>query len=294
MRLSEELHPADLGAPAMPALAAAHEVVLEPNAGWRALDPAPLWRYRDLLWFLARRDIVVRYKQTFLGVAWALLQPLLSMIVLSVCFGRFLGVAEKTAVPYPIFLYAGLLPWTFFAAAVVAASNSFVANAGMLRKVYFPRLLVPLATLGAPLIDFAVALLVLLAMMVWYRIVPTAQILVLPLVAATTFLAALGVGTLLAGLTALYRDFRFVVTFLVQVWFFATPVIYPATVVPDRLRPLFNLNPMNGAIEAFRAALLGTPIDWAAWSLSTLVALACLIAGLIHFARVEHRLADEV
>lgn len=269
-------------------------VVLESRPGWRALSLGPLWRYRDLLWFLARRDVVVRYKQTALGVAWALLQPLLSMVVLSVCFGRFLGVAEKTAVPYPVFLYAGLLPWTFFATAVVAASNSFVANAAMLRKVYFPRLIVPLASLGAPLVDLGFSCLVLVAMMAWYRITPTAQTLLLPLLAGTTLLAAVGVGTLLAGLTALYRDFRFVVTFLVQVWFFATPVIYPATVVPERYRFLFNLNPMNGAIEAFRAALLGTPIDWSAWASSTLVALVCLLAGLVYFARVEHRLADVV
>jgi len=271
--------------------------VLRPRHGWQALDVARLLRYRDLLWFLALRDVQVRYKQTVLGILWAIIQPVVTMVVLSAFFGTLIGstVTGGTArVPYPIFLYAGLLPWTFFASAVTASSQSLLSNSNLIRKVYFPRLIVPIAAVGAPLVDYAVAFVVLLGMMVWFGVAPTWRLLLLPALVATTVTAALGVGILLAALTTAYRDFRFVVTFLIQIWFFVTPVIYPPSIVPARLRPLLALNPMSGTIEAFRAAVLGTEIPVASWATAAAAAMACLFLGLAYFQRTERRIADVI
>lgn len=269
--------------------------VLRSRTPWQSIDLVRLWRFRDLLWVLALRDIQVRYKQTALGAAWAVLQPVVTMVVLSAFFGRFLGVADKTGgIPYPIFLYAGLLPWMFFTSAVTASSQSLVGNANLLRKVYFPRLLLPMASVGAPLVDYAVSFLVLLAMMAWYHVGLTASILLLPLLVLNTIVAALGVGVLLAALTVSYRDFRFVVPFLLQVWFFVTPVIYPVTVLPGWVRKVLALNPMQGTIEAFRAAVLGRPIDGPLWSVAAATSILCLMAGVAYFARAERRFADIV
>jgi len=273
-----------------------HEVpvtVLDAGQSWRAIDPARMWRYRDLLWFLALRDVQVRYKQTALGVLWAVLQPVVTMVVLSVFLGHFAGLSEKTGgVPYPVFVYAGLLPWAFFASTVVAASNSLVANAAVLKKVYFPRLIVPLASTGAPLVDLMVSFGVLAALMAWYSIGVSVSLLLMPLMVLSVIVAAMGVGVLLSALTVSYRDFRFVVAFLVQIWFYVTPVIYPVTILPQWLRPIMWLNPMHGTIEAFRAATLSQPIDFAAWAASSAVAIACLVAGVVYFARTERCFAD--
>jgi len=263
--------------------------------GWKNLDLRKLNKSRDLLWILALRDIKVRYKQAALGAAWALLQPLLTMVVLSVFFGKLVGIADKTTgVSYPVFLYAGLLPWTFFAAAVTASSNSLVSNSNLLRKVYFPRVVLVIASIGAPLADFFVASIVLLGMMVWYQVAPSILLLWAPVLLALTLIAALGVGMLLAALTAVYRDFRFVISFLIQIWFFVTPVIFPVTVVPERFRPLLYLNPMFGTIDGFRAAVLGRPLDHAALIVSAVASVAILAAACVYFGKTERRLADVV
>ena len=280
--------------------------VLQPQRGWQPLELAKLWRYRDLLWFLGLRDIQVRYKQTALGAAWAVIQPLVTMVVLNVLFGKLMGLGAKTgATPYPVFLYAGLLPWTFFASTVTASSNSLVMNANMLRKVYFPRLIVPLASVGAPLVDYAVSFVVLLCMIAGYgalsgfgdtiyHVGVTWSMVLVPLLVGTTIVAALGVSLILASLSVRYRDFRYVVPFLVQIWFFLTPVIYPVSIVPADYQWLLALNPMSGTLEAFRGAVLGTTIDYAAWGISAAVAAGLLIVGLVQFARMERTFADIV
>jgi len=267
---------------------------IEPRHGWQRIDLSGLWRYRDLLWFLMLRDVQVRYKQTVLGAAWAIIQPLAMMAVASVFFGRLLGVAAKVSVPYPIFFFSGMLAWTFFSGAVAAASMSLVNNAPMLRKIYFPRLIVPIASIGVPAIDLIVSALVLVAMMVWYDVPVTAQLALLPLLSLTMLIAALGVGLLLSALNVAYRDFRYVVPFMLQLWFFVTPVIFPVTIVPPQWQWLLQLNPMGGTIEAFRAAVLGTTVNYSAWALSTLASSVLLFLGLIYFHRTERRFADVV
>ncbi len=259
-------------------------------------DLRELWRYRDLLWLFTLRDVKVRYKQAALGAAWAVIQPVVAMVVLNAFFGKLLGVAGRmdAGVPYPVFLFAGLLPWTFFAASVTASTNSLVANAGILRKVYFPKLLVPVASVGAPLVDYVIGLAVLLGMMVFYSVPFTTALLLLPLLVLSTILAVLGVGLAMASLTVSYRDFRHVVPFLVQVWFFVTPVIYPPTIVPAQYRPLLLLNPMGGVIEGFRSAVLGQPLDVPAWAVSVAVSGTLVLVGLIYFQHVEKRFADVV
>ncbi len=268
--------------------------LIQPRHGFQRLDLAGLWRYRDLLWYLLLRDVQVRYKQTVLGAAWAVIQPLAMMAVASIFFGRLLGVAEKVPVPYPIFFFSGMLAWTFFSGAVAASSMSLVNNAPMLRKIYFPRLIVPLASIGVSAIDFIVSAIVLVAMMVWYDVPVTAQLLLIPALSLTMLAAALGIGLLLAALNVTYRDFRYVVPFLLQLWFFVTPVIFPVTIVPPQWQWLLQLNPMGGTIEAFRAAVLGTPVDYGAWMISTAVASVLLIAGLLYFNRTERQFADVV
>jgi len=267
-------------------------ITLRARRGWQPLDAAKLWRFRELLWFLALRDIQVRYKQTLLGVFWAVLQPIALMIALT-CLRRVMGMGGANDV---IFVFAAILPWTFFAASVTGSTNSLVANAHMLRKIYFPRLLVPLAAVGAPLMDYAVSFCVLFLMMTlpWFAIAPTWQFALLPLLVLTTIIAALGVGVMLSALTVAYRDFRYVVTLLVQLWFFATPVIYSLDDIPERFRFVMWFNPMGGTIEAFRDAVMGTPIDYVAWAVSAQSAMLCFIVGLIYFCRAERRFADIV
>jgi lipopolysaccharide transport system permease protein len=269
--------------------------VLRPRRGWEFSDLAKLWQFRELALCLAMRDIKVRYKQTALGALWAVIQPFTMMVVMSVFFGRLINLEAKTdGIPYPIFFYAGMLPWTFFAAAVHGSTNSLVANSHMLRKIYFPRLILPLSAVGAPLVDYAVAFSVLAGLMIWYGIAVTAWLAWLPLLVALTIIAALGVGVLLSAMTVKFRDFRYVVTFLIQVWFFITPVIYPTSIVGDRWRWLLQLNPMGGTIEAFRACVLGRPIDFPALLMSASVSFLCLLTGLLYFNHTERRFADVV
>jgi lipopolysaccharide transport system permease protein len=270
------------------------ELVIEPPRGLAQLDFRELWRYRELLYFLTWRDVKVRYKQTALGAAWAILQPVLTMVVFSLFFGRLAGLGEKTDLPYPIYVYAGLLPWQFFAGSVANCGASLVGSANLITKVYFPRLVIPLAAVGAALVDLGVAFLVLVGMMAWYGIALTPQLLLLPLCLLGAVLAAAGVGTLLAALTVAYRDFRYVVPFLVQIWMFVTPVIYPTSIVPERWRWLFALNPMAGIIDGFRAALLGAPVQPGPLALSLAVALALFGAGAAYFQKVEESFADVI
>ena len=265
--------------------------VIEPPRGWRPIGFAELWRYRELLWVLVERDIKVRYKQTALGFAWAIIQPVMLMLVFSIFFGR-LAKMPADGLPYPIFVYAGLLPWTFFANAITSSAGSLVSSSNLVSKVYFPRLIIPLASAGSGLADFAVAAVVLLVMMLWYGIGWSLNLLLAPLLIAGTVFIALGVGIALAALTVAYRDFRYVVPFLVQVWMFATPVVYPASLVPTEWRWLLFLNPMAGFIEGFRAAFLGRPFDWTAIAISLAVAAVLFLLGAAYFEKVERRFAD--
>lgn len=283
--------------PQVSAVTERSSITLRPRRGMQSIELAKLWRFRELLWFLALRDIKVRYKQTALGALWAVVQPFVMMVVLSTFLGRVIDInmEDKTSgVPYPIFLYAGLLPWTFFAAAVTASTNSLVSNAHMLRKAYFPRLLMPLSSIGVPLIDYAVSFSVLLGLMGWYHVMPTSSLLLLPVLVLISVVATLGVGVALSGLTVSYRDFRYVVPFMLQVWFFATPVIWPVTIVSEKYHWFLRLNPMGGTIEAFRASVLGTPIDYGALGISAAVAVLTLVVGLAYFSVAEKKFADVV
>lgn len=268
-----------------------HVTVIEPQRGWRTLDLKELWAYRELLWVLTARDVKVRYKQTVLGFAWAIIQPVMLMIVFSIFFGRLAGMPSD-GIPYPIFVYAALLPWTFFANAVSTSGNSLVGSAQLVGKVYFPRLIIPLSSVGAGLVDFAISACVLLLLMAWYGIGWSLNLLMAPLLVAGVAFIALGVGTFLSALTVAYRDFRYVVPFMIQFWMFATPVVYPASLVPEGWRWLLYLNPMAGLIEGFRSAFLDRPFDVPALALSLGVALVLFLIGIAYFEKVERRFAD--
>jgi lipopolysaccharide transport system permease protein len=248
-----------------------------------------------LAWVLALRDLRVRYKQTLLGVSWAVVQPLATMLVLHIFFGKVMGMADRVGgVPYPVFLYAGLLPWTLFANAVTGSSNSLVGNAHILSKVYFPRLLLPLSATIVPVIDYCIAFVVLIGLMLWFQVPLSLGLFWLAPLILSTVIAVLGVGILLASLTVSYRDFRYVVPFMLQLWFFMTPVIYNIGFIPERYQWLMNLNPMAGTIDAFRAAVLGQPVNVGAWLMSTAVACLTLLIGLVWFAKLERKFADVV
>jgi lipopolysaccharide transport system permease protein len=268
-------------------------VVIDPAEGRPLVEVRELWHYRDLLYFLTWRDISVRYKQTVLGFLWAILQPFLTMVVFAIFLGRLAGIPSD-GVPYPVFSYLGLLPWTYFSGAVTRAGTSVVGNAHLLTRVYFPRVLVPLSATLSALVDFAIASLVLGGLMAWYGIVPArTAVLLLPL-AALTALTATGIGMWLAALNVRYRDVQHAIPFLMQLWMFATPVVYPASLVPAGWRPLFALNPMTGIIEAYRAAVLGTALDWPSLGISALSAAVLAALGAWQFHRMEQSFADQV
>lgn len=267
------------------------DTVIEPTRGWRSLDLRELWAFRELLRVLVERDVRVRYKQTALGFAWAIIQPVMAMVVFSIFFGNFAKIPSD-GLPYPIFVYAALLPWMFFANAITTSSSSLINSTNLVSKVYFPRLIIPLSSVGVGFVDFAVASSVLLLMMLYYGIGWSLNLLMAPLLAVGVMIAALGVGTLLSALTVAYRDFRYVVPFMVQIWMFATPVAYPASIVPDGWRWLFYLNPMTGIIEGFRSAFLDRPFDFAALLVSLVVILLTFLVGVAYFEKVERRFAD--
>jgi lipopolysaccharide transport system permease protein len=267
--------------------------VIEPRRAWRLLDFRELWAYRELLWVLAGRDIRVRYKQTVLGAGWALLRPLLAMGIFSVVFGRMAKMPSEGA-PYPVFVLAALLPWTFFSTATGRAAESLVGAQTLVSKVYFPRLIIPLSQLGVALVDLGIGLVLLAAMSLAYGLGIQANILLLPVALVLLLLAALGVGTALSALSVAYRDVRHVAPFLLQVWLFATPVVYPASLFPERWRWALYLNPVAGPVEAFRAIFLGRAVDPLALFTSFAVSSAILLGAILYFDRVEARLADIV
>ena len=269
----------------------ARTTVIEPSRGWRAVDLGELWAYRELIWVLTVRDVKVRYKQTVLGVTWAVIQPVLTMVVFSIFFGR-LAKIPSDGYPYPVFVYAALLPWLFFAGSVSQSAGSLVGSAHLVSKVYFPRLIIPIAGIGVGLVDLAISTCVLLVVMVVYGVGFGAHLLLAPLLLIAVVLTALGVGIGLCALNVAYRDFRYVVPFMIQIWLFLTPVVYPVTMVPERWHWLIFLNPMSGIIEGFRAAFLGKPFDLGALGISAMVAVAMFVAGVAYFERVERRFAD--
>jgi lipopolysaccharide transport system permease protein len=267
--------------------------IITPPRGWFAVNWRELWAYRELLYFLTWRDIKVRYKQTALGVIWALLQPFTKLIVFSVIFGR-LAKIDSEGFPYPVFLYAGLLPWQFFSEALSQSSGSVVGSSGLITKVYFPRLIVPIASVGGCLVDFAISFLVVLGLMFYYHVSPTLHLLmVFPLVFVTMF-AALGAGTVLSAFSVAYRDFRYVIPFMLQIWMFVTPVIYPVKFVPPRWQWILKLNPMTGVVDGYRSALLGKPFEWSNLCVSLAVTAIVFIFGLFYFRKQEVIFADIV
>lgn len=282
-------------------LAREHTLVrIEPSRGWMSLRLGEVWAYRGLLYFLIWRDVKVRYKQTFFGVAWAILQPLMTMLVFTIFFGGLARVGSD-GLPYPLFSYAGLLPWTFFAQGLSQSSNSLVGSANLIKKVYFPRLVVPFSSVLGGLVDFGVAFVVLIGMMAYYRVAPSAGMAVLPVLLVLATAATLGVGLWMSALNVEYRDFRYVVPFLTQIWLFVTPVIYPASRVEEKLRTLglptwiYGLNPMAGVVQGFRWALLGrVPFPAEALGVSAVVSTLLLVSGAFFFRRMERTFADVV
>jgi lipopolysaccharide transport system permease protein len=279
---------AEPSAPAAPPL-----TIIQSRSGWQALDLRELWGYRELLFFLTWRDVKVRYKQTALGAAWAVLQPLVTMIVFSLFFGRMAGVPSGD-LPYPLFAFAGLLPWTFFANAVSGAGLSVVGNERLITKVYFPRLMIPMSAVATGLVDFLIACGMLAVLMLYYGVAPGAGIVLVPVLVAGLVAAAMGVGSFLAALNVTYRDFRHVTPFLVQLWMFATPTVYmqPDRVVPGAWKVLLPLNPAYGLIANFRAAALGGSLDPYSLAVSLAVSAALFVAGAFYFCRVERGFAD--
>lgn len=267
--------------------------IIQPSRGLLSLKLGELWRYRELLYFLTWRDVKVRYKQAVLGFLWAFIQPFLKMIVFSIIFGG-LAKMDSEGFPYPIFLYAGLLPWQFFADAVNRSGQSIVSGANLITKVYFPRLIMPVASVGACLVDFAVSFGILIGMMFYYHMIPNlSTLMVLPLV-LVTILSALGIGVLVSALNTAYRDFRYALPFLVQIWMYLTPVVYPVTLIPERFRWVILLNPMAGIVDAYRSAILGKPFAWGNLGISLGIATVMFLIGLAYFRKTERYFADIV
>ena len=266
--------------------------IIKPTHGWASLGLRELWEYRELLFFLTWRDLKVRYKQTALGASWAIIQPFFTMVVFSLFFGR-LAKVPSDGIPYPIFSYAALVPWTFFATGLTNASTSLVTSANLIKKVYFPRLAVPTGTILASLADFGLAFVVLLGMMVFFHIAPTWNVIWLPFLLLLALITSLGVGLWTAAANVQYRDIKYMVPFLTQFWMFATPVAYPSSMLSEPWRTIFGLNPMVGVVEGFRWALLGTntPPGWTVF-ISAAVALILLFTGILYFRRMERHFAD--
>jgi lipopolysaccharide transport system permease protein len=268
--------------------------VITPSRGWVALQLEKVWEYRELLYFLTWRDIKVRYKQTVFGAAWAIIQPFFTMVVFSLFFGRLANMPSDS-VPYPLFSYAALVPWTFFANGLSQSSNSLVTSANLIKKVYFPRLIIPIAAIFASAVDFVLAFTVLLVMMLFYGIMPTVNVLWLPCFLLLALTTSLGVGLWLSAMNVQFRDVRYTVPFLTQFWLFATPIAYPSSLLSEPWRTLYGINPMVGVVEGFRWALLGVATaPGPVISVSSLASLALLVSGLFYFRRMEKTFADVV
>lgn len=267
---------------------------IEPTKGWVALQLKELWAYRELLYFLIWRDVKVRYKQTALGAAWAIIQPVFTMIVFSLFFGR-LAKIPSDGIPYPIFAYAALVPWAFFSNGLSQASNSLVGSGNLLKKVYFPRLSVPIASVLSGLIDFLIAFIVLLGMMLYYGIYPTLNVIWLPFLLLLTIITSLGVSLWLSAMNVHFRDVRHTLPFLAQLWLFATPIAYPSSLLSEQWRTLYSINPMVGVVEGFRWALLGVEtVPGPMLIVSSMASLALLVGGVFYFRRLEKTFADVV
>jgi lipopolysaccharide transport system permease protein len=266
--------------------------VIERKKGWIPIDLKQIWKHRELLYFFTVRDLKVRYKQTVLGCLWAIVQPLVTMAVFTLFFGR-LGKMPSDGLPYPIFVFSGLLAWTYFANALNASSGSLVGSSNLITKASFPRLIVPVSACLPGLVDFLIAFTILIAMMIYYHVCPGMIALLAPLLVALTFLCAVGFGLWLSALNVQYRDIRYVIPFLIQLWLFVSPVIYPLSMVKEDYQWLLALNPLGGIIKAFRAALLGhAPVDWMLLGLSIVTILAVFVTGLSYFRKVERNFAD--
>ncbi len=269
-------------------------VTIEPCKSWVALRFGELWQYRELFYFLIWRDVKVRYKQTLLGAVWAILQPLLTMIIFTLLFGKLAGI-KSDGIPYPIFAYAGLLIWTLFANAVTNSGNSLVSSANLITKIYFPRMIIPGAAVGACLVDFAISFVILVPLMIYYGITVNPTIVMLPALIALATLLAVGVGMWLSALNVKYRDIRYAIPFLIQLWMFASPVIYPVSIVPEKWRWVLMLNPLTGIIENFRIALFADrSFEWKSLAVSAAITLVVLIYSAYSFRRMERGFADIV
>jgi len=267
--------------------------LIESRSSWQALNLSEIWRYRELLFFFAWRDVKIKYKQTVLGVTWTVLQPVATMVVMTVLFGRLVGLEGQTGgIPYPVFVFAGLLPWNLFAECLGGASNSVVNSGHIITKIYFPRLLVPIAAVGANLVNFAISLTVLFGLMLYYRLMPGPEVLLLPILLGLLVMASLSVGILLSAVNVAYRDVRHMLPFVVQMGMFLTPVIYPVTIIPEQYRWLLALNPMAGIVSGFRYCLLGQPVDWGMLLVSVLTIVTAFMASVYIFRRIESRFAD--
>ncbi len=269
-------------------------VLIESRKGLFRLDLRSVWQYRELLYFLVWRDVMIRYKQTAIGVAWAILQPLITMIIFTLIFGN-LAKIPSDGIPYPVFAFTALLPWTYFSQALTRSSNSVVNNSNLVTKIYFPRLLIPLAASVAPIVDLFFSLLVLVVLLAWFHISPSWGMLALPLFLGFAISTALAVGLWSSALNVRYRDVGYIIPFLIQVWMYASPVAYPASMIPEKWRVLYFLNPMAGVIEGFRWALLGKQRpDFMVMAVSLAVVLALLGSGIVYFKRTEQTFADVI
>ena len=269
-------------------------IIIRPSSGWIGLKLHELWEYRELLYFLVWRDLKVRYKQTALGAAWAVIQPFFSMVVFSLFFGR-LAKMPSDGIPYPIFAYTGLVPWTFFARGLTQSSNSLVDSANLIRKVYFPRLTIPISDVLSGLVDFGIAFAVLIGMMLYYGVVPSSRIVWLPAFLLLALVSALAVGLWLSVLNVEYRDVKYTVPFLTQFWMFATPIVYPLSMIPPKWQALYSINPMVGIIEGFRWSLLGTGMpNLVSIGISLSIIVVALIGGAIYFRKAERSFADVI
>lgn len=268
-------------------------VTIKPRQSWVALDLGTLWTYRELLYFLIWRDVKVRYKQTALGVTWAILQPVIMIVIFSVVFGRVAGLPSD-GIPYPLFAFAGVVAWTFFSSAVTKSGNSLVGSAHLITKIYFPRIIIPLAAVCAAVIDLILAFAVLVPLMIYYGITPRWPVLMLLPLVLLLILLSLGVGMWMSALNVKYRDVGFALPFLTQIWMFLSPVIYPSSALPPKFRLIMMFNPVSGIIEGFRSALFGLPFDWLAILISSVIVFQVLAIAIFRFRRMEREFADIV